>query len=124
MSATKKPSVIENAYAFDAVRKGHGVVLSEYEVARVHSALQGVHAITALLQQREIDTEMEDGLSVSGNAVQGLLSALACCAELAGSIVDTGGLLGARAQHGEPAYAQIEVAAQRIRAANRKGGAQ
>ena len=105
MSETFKS--IPHANAFDVLRNGHGVVLSEYETARIATALQGISTIAAVLQQRELGSDQDpgDGLSFDSNVAQGLIAALATCAEFAEGIVDHGGLMGARAEHGTKAYA-------------------
>ena len=93
------------ANAFDGLREDHGVILSEYEVARIAGAMQGIHAIVATLSQRELDSEsFDNGLVLPPALAHGLLMALASCAEFAEDIVDKGGLCGARAQHGSKAY--------------------
>ena len=107
MSETFKS--IPHANAFDVLRNGHGVILTEFETARLATALQGVQAIAAVLQQRELDSDQDpgDGLSFDSNVAQGLIAALATCAKYAEGIVDHGGLMGARAEHGTKAYATL-----------------
>ena len=96
------------ANAFDGLREDHGVVLSEYEVARISGAMQGIHAIVATLSQRELDSEsFDNGLVLPPALAHGLLMALASCAEFAEGIVDKGGLCGVRAPHGTKAYAAL-----------------
>ena len=92
--------------AFDVLRNGHGVILTDFETARLATALQGVQAIAAVLQQRELGSDQDpgDGLSFDSNVAHGLIAALATCAEFAEGIVDHGGLMGARAEHGSQAY--------------------
>ena len=93
---------------FDALRKDHGTILTEFETARIAGALQGIAAITTVLTQREIDAEgSPDGLTFSPALAVGLLAALASCAEFAQGVVDSGGLLGARAAFGSPAYDRL-----------------
>ena len=110
MSETFKS--IPHANAFDVLRNGHGVILTEFETARLATALQGVQAIAAVLQQRELDSDQDpgDGLSFDSNVAQGLIAALATCAKYAEGIVDTGGLMGARAEHGTKAYEVLKGA--------------
>ena len=97
--------------AFDVLRNGHGVIMTDFETARLATALQGVQAIAAVLQRREIDVELGEGcinaLTFGPNVAQGLIAALATCAKYAEGIVDTGGLMGARAAHGSKAYAAL-----------------
>ena len=93
---------------FDALRKDHGTILTEFETARIAGALQGIAAITTVLTQRELDAEgSPDGLTFSPTLAVGLLAALASCAEFAQGVVDSGGLLGARAAFGSPAYDRL-----------------
>lgn len=122
MSATFKS--IPHANAFDVLRNGHGVILTEFETARIATALQGISTIAAMLQQRELDADQDpgDGLSFDSNVAQGLIAALATCAEFAEGIVDRGGLMGARAAHGTPAYDHLSAASAAVRQATRKEG--
>ena len=117
---------IPHANAFDVLRNGHGVILTEFETARLATALQGVQAIAAVLQQRELDSDQDpgDGLSFDSNVAQGLIAALATCAKYAEGIVDTGGLMGARAAHGTKAYDHLNAARTAMQQANRKEGGQ
>ena len=107
MSTTFKSIPHDNA--FDVLRNSHGVILTEFETARLATALQGVQAIAAVLQQRELDSDQDpgDGLSFDSNVAHGLIAALATCAKYAEGIVDHGGLLGARAAFGSPAYDRL-----------------
>ena len=110
MSETFKSIPHDNA--FDVLRNGHGVILTDFETARLATALQGVQAIAAVLQQRELDSDQDpgDGLSFDSNVAQGLIAALATCAKYAEGIVDHGGLMGARAEHGTKAYEVLKGA--------------
>ncbi|TCP10795.1 hypothetical protein [Simplicispira metamorpha] len=121
MSAPHKSIPHDNA--FDVLRKSHGVILTERETAHISTALQGIHTIAAILQQRELDAELEDDstLSFGPSVAQGLISALATCAKYAEGIVDTGGIAGQCAIHDTPAYAELEAARWRVLEANRKG---
>jgi hypothetical protein len=109
--------------AIDVLRNSHGVILTEFETSRLATALQGIQAIAAVLQQREIDAELEDerALTFGPKVAQGLISALASCAEYAEDIANTGGLMGQSAQHGTPAYAELNDARLRVMEAKRKG---
>lgn len=114
-----------DANVFETFRNGHGVVLTEFETARLTSALQGAHALIALLHQREVDAELgaddaPTGLALKPSAAMGLLQALAACTEYASDLMETGGHLGQRAEYGTPAYAELEAAKWRVLAANRK----
>ena len=52
------------------------------------------------------------------------VAALATCAKYAEDIVDTGGLMGARAEHGSKAYEVLKGACVGVMEAKRKGGKQ
>lgn len=117
-----RANTIPGRTPFDALREDHGTILTEYEVGRLAGALQGIGAITTVLTQREIDAEgNDDGLTFSPTLAVGLLAALASCAEFAQGIVDTGGLMGARAAFGSPAYTHLAAAVSAVEQANRKG---
>ena len=130
--ATPKAKTVPYANAFDVVRKGHGVILCEFDVARVSTALQGAHALIAalqgahaliaVLQKREMDAEIDasNSLVLCPLVTQGLLAALATCTEYASDTMDNGGTLGQRAEYGTPAYAELESAKWRVLAANSK----
>ena len=113
---------IPHANVFEALSTSHGLVLPAYEIARLTSALQGIHAITAVLQQRELDEEMEagEGVTFGPNVAIGLLAALATCAELVQDAVETGGMSGERAGHGTPAYEALKSARSAVAQANQK----
>ena len=121
MSSTTFKS-IPHDNAFDVLRKSHGVILTERETAHISTALQGIHTIAAILQQRELDVELEDDstLSFGPSVAQGLIAALATCAKYAEGIVDTGALMGQCATHGSPAYAELNDARLRVMDANSK----
>ena len=126
MSETFKS--IQHDNAFDVLRNGHGVILTDFETARLATALQGVQAIAAVLQRREIDVELGEGcinaLTFGPNVAQGLIAALSTCAKYAEGIVETGGLMGARAAHGTKAYDHLNAARTAMQQANRKEGGQ
>lgn len=94
-----------------------GVIVGEHGHAELSQALQGAAAVTALLQGRELDAEMgtENPLTLAPAAAVGLLAALASCISLASDIANTGGIDGAHAAPGTPAYRLLEKAAQEIR---------
>ena len=125
MSSTTFKS-IPHDNAFDVLRKSHGVILTERETAHISTALQGIHTIAAILQQRELDAELEDDstLSFGPSVAQGLIAALATCAKYAEGIVDTGGLMGARAEHGSKAYEVLKGARFDVMQAKRRKGGQ
>ena len=112
--------------AFDVLRKNHGVILTECETAHISTALQGIHTIAAILQQRELDAELEDDstLTFGPSVAQGLIAALASCACLAEGIVDTGGIMGQRADYDSEAYKHLDDARWKVLEANRKGASE
>ena len=113
---------IPHADVCEVLSNSHGLILPAYEVARLETALQGIQTITAVLQQRELDEEMEtgEGVTFGPNVAMGLLSALATCAAFAQGTVETGGLAGERARHGTPAYELLKGACFDLMDANRK----
>ena len=110
MSTT--PNTIPHANAFDPLRNSHGIILTEFDVSRLSTALQGIHAITAVLQQRELDAELAngEGLTFGPTVAMGLISALATCTEFVENAIETGGTSGERALHGTPAYDRLRTA--------------
>ena len=103
--------------AYGYLRNISGVIVGEHGHAELRQALQGAAAVTALFMQRELDTEQgtENPLTFSPGAAVGLLSALASCINHAADIANTGGIDGAHAAYGAPAYRVLEKAAQEIR---------
>ena len=65
----------------------NSVYLCGQSVARLNCAVQGLHALAALLGQREIDGEvdMDDPATFGPGVALGILSAIACCAEVVDS---------------------------------------
>jgi hypothetical protein len=122
MSATFK--TIQHADAFGVLRNSHGVILSEYETAHIATALEGVSTILALLQQQALDVGQDpgEGLSFDENVTLGLLAAAATCTEFANNLVDSGGLMGARAAFGTKAYARLIESRNAIERDKRKEG--
>ena len=112
--------------AFVVRRHQGAVILSEFEVSRMSAALQGAHALIAVLQQREFDADNNpgEGLAFDNTVALGLLAALATCTEYASDLAETGGTFGLRAEYGSDAYQHLEAARQRVLAAKRKGGVQ
>ena len=100
---------IPHANAFDVLRNSHGVILGEYETAHIATALEGVSTILAVLQQHALDADQDpgEGLSFDSRVTLGLLAAAATCTEFANNLVDSGGLMGARAAFGTKAYARL-----------------
>ncbi|SFV00006.1 hypothetical protein SAMN04489707_10679 [Paenacidovorax caeni] len=103
--------------AYGYLRNISGAVIAEHGHAELRQALQGAAAVAALFMQRELDTEQgaENPLTFSPGAAVGLLAALASCINHAADIAHTGGIDGAHAAPGTPAYRVLEGAAQEIR---------
>ena len=61
--------------------------------ATADMALNGIQTLTAILMQREVDTECEGSslLVLSAPVACGLLDAIASCAALVGDTLDRGG---------------------------------
>ena len=120
MSTTS--NTIPHANAFEVLRNSHGVILSEFDVSRLSTALQGIHAITAVLQQRELDAEMggDEGVTFGSNVALGLIAALATCTEFVENAIEVDGVAGRYAQHGTPAYEHLEAAGFRVSQAKRE----
>ncbi len=91
-STIDQSPAIQRGNAFEALSTGRGAILNEFDASRLSTAMQGIHTITALLQQRELDEEGGDaGAPFGPNVAIGLLSAIAACAELVDVIVDKAG---------------------------------
>lgn len=120
--STTENSTVSHSSAFGIMSKGHGVILTGHETARVAGALDGVATILAVLQQAALDADQDPGtgLHLDARVTLGLLSAAAACTEFVGSIVDLGGPLGARAAHGTPAYEALKSARSAVAQANQK----
>ena len=116
------PQTIPHANACDVLRNSHGVILNELDVSRLSAAIQGINAITAVLQQRELDAELKfsEGLTFGPRLAQGLISALATCTEYVSDTIDSGGVLGLRADFDTPAYADLVEASQCVTEAKSK----
>jgi len=102
------------ANTFDGMGSDCAVYLCPRSVDRLNAAVQGIHALAAMLTQRELDAEI--GLNAPctfGPAVAiGILSALSCCAEVASAAAD-GRIfpMAARVQAGSAAHRHMEQAA-------------
>ena len=70
-----------------------GYTLDKFKRAKVDMALSGIQTLTALLMQRELDTEGEGPnlMVLSAPVACGLLDAIASCAALVGDTIDRGG---------------------------------
>jgi hypothetical protein len=61
-------------------------IVRKQSTARIGSAVSGIHALSAILMQREVDTDCEgENLMVFDSTIAcGIVDAIACCAELIG----------------------------------------
>lgn len=82
-----RTATISNLTPFCDYNDATAALVSDFGVASIESATQGIKAIVTILQQREIDLECSDGedgeglLKLAPVTVSGLLLALATCAE-------------------------------------------
>lgn len=114
---------IPHSDAFEALNRSHGLVLLASEVARLMTALEGAQAVTAVLQQREIDQDNGEGVTFGPNVAIGLISALASCTAFAQTIIEDGGTSGEHAEHGSKAYEVLKGARFDVMDAKRRKGA-
>mgnify|MGYP001168294665 FL=1 len=70
-----------------------GAALSKFDRARVDMALNGIQTLTAILMQREVDSDCEGaGLLVLDSCVAcGILDAIGSCARLVEATIDQAG---------------------------------
>lgn len=77
-------ATIPSSTPFCAYNDGTAALVSDFGVASIEAATQGIKSIVTILQQREIDLECGDDeglLKLAPVTVSGLLLALATCAE-------------------------------------------
>ncbi len=105
---------IPSADVFQVLADDSAVYLCGQSTARLHSAVQGIHALVALLAQRELDAEVDLAApcTFDSNVAQGILSAIACCAEVVQSAA-TGHIYptAQRVSVGSGAHQHLEKAA-------------
>ena len=79
-----RPASVPNFSPYCTYRNEAAAMVSELAMSRISAAHEGIRSIVTILQQREVDMEMDgEVLALSTNTVQGLLNALACCADFA-----------------------------------------
>lgn len=78
------------ADSFEVLADDSAVYLCGRSVARLNSAVDGIHTLTAMLMQRELDADVDLTVPCQfGPAVaMGILNAIACCTEVARSATD------------------------------------
>ena len=85
-------------------------------IDRLNAAVQGAHALIALLAQREMDADIQltEPCTFGTDVTLGILSALSCCAEVVSAAAD-GRIfpMAVRVQAGSPAHTHMEQAAMR-----------
>lgn len=75
---------------FNTMGSDSAVYLCPRSVDRLNAAVQGIHALTAMLAQREInaDDSLASPCTFGPNVALGILSALSCCAEVASAAAE------------------------------------
>ncbi len=78
------------ANGFDPMGSDSAVYLCPRSVDRLNAAVQGIHTLTAMLVQRELDADVDltTPCKFGPNVAMGILSAIACCAEVASAAAD------------------------------------
>ena len=73
------------ADSFEVLADDSAVYLCGQSVARLNSAVQGIHTLTAMLMQRELDADVDltTPSKFGSNVAMGILNAIACCTEVA-----------------------------------------
>ena len=87
----KTAQTFPHADNFAALNDGAAVYLCPQSVARLQAAAQGIQALTAILVQREAESEGMDAdvpRTFGPGVALGILSALSCCAEVVQGAAD------------------------------------
>ena len=90
------------------------VYLCGQSVARLNSAVQGIHTLTAMLMQRELGAEVDltAPCTFGPNVALGILNAIACCTEVASAAASANIFpMAQRVQVGSEAHQHLEQAA-------------
>lgn len=99
---------------FEVLADDSAVYLCGQSVARLNSAVQGIHTLTAMLMQRELDADVDltAPCTFGPNVAMGILNAIACCAEVASAAASANIFPTAqRVQVGSEAHKHLEQAA-------------
>ena len=100
--------------AFKVLADDTAVYLCGASVARLNTAAQGIHVLTAMLMQRELDAEVDLAApcTFGSNVAMGLLAALSCCTDVVQSAA-TGHIYptAQRVSVGSAAHQHLEKAA-------------
>jgi hypothetical protein len=110
---------------FEPLSHSHAVFISPRGVARIMAAVQGIHAISAIFNQREIDHDgldnpEEEGTNFGPHLGIGLLSALGCCAQVIETYTTDKTTFSAPIEADEPEAAQLERVAFELSAASKR----
>jgi len=110
------------ADSFEAMGGDSAVYLCPRSVDRLNAAVQGIHTLTAMLAQREVDADVDlvAPCTFGPSVALGILSALSCCTEVASAAAD-GRIfpMAVRVQAGSAAHQHLEQAAMQARSAQR-----
>ncbi len=90
MTAAQTFPAFPYADVFETMGGDSAVYLCPRSVDRLNAAVQGIHAIAAMLTQRELDADVDlvSPCTFGPNVAMGVLAALSCCAEVAGAAAD------------------------------------
>ena len=122
MTAAQTFPTFPYADVFETMGGDSAVYLCPRSVDRLSTAVQGIHALAAMLTQRELDTDVDltTPCTFGPNVAMGILAALSCCAEVASAAAD-GRIfpMAVRVQAGSAAHKHMEQAAMHARGMNR-----
>ncbi len=123
MTAAQTFPTFPSDNVFETMGSDSAVYLCPRSVDRLNAAVQGIHALTAMLTQRELDADVDlvAPCTFGPGVALGILAALSCCAEVASSATD-GNIfpMSVRVEAGTAAHKHMEQAA--MQAAGMKKG--
>ena len=114
MAAEETFQTFPFADSFEVLADDSAVYLCGQSVARLNSAVQGIHTLTAMLMQRELDADVDltAPCKFGPNVAMGILSAIACCTEVASAAASADIFPTAqRVRVGSAAHQHLEQAA-------------
>ena len=114
MAAEQTVQTFPFADSFEALADDSAVYLCGQSVARLNSAVQGIHTLTAMLMQRELGAEVDltAPCTFGPNVALGILNAIACCTEVASAAASANIFpMAQRVQVGSEAHQHLEQAA-------------
>lgn len=109
---------------FSLLSHDHAVFISPRGVAKIHSAYQGIEAITSLLNQREIDRDVEapdEGVSFNPQFGIGLIAALRCCVAVIEQATEGDGFFSVAIPADEPEAEELDRIAKKLAQASKTG---